>query len=447
MPTRPQYSSLALQAASDALYAVIGDAYDSSALRVAPTLGQIKQGARPGRERSGQRQNWLDREVAATLSELISHVLDVEDVQLVNEVAARAAADAAMELKYKLIPALTWDKVGTVGAINAFGYGGNERTSLGTSLASNGIWYAVGAAGVAAYSRDFGRTWTALTGLVGGPTLVDVAVSPANGYVAVAATSSQNVVHYATSSLGVWAASGTVFGGSMTSGAVRYDDVAGLFCLTAIVAGAPVVATSPTGATWTVRTTPASFPSGVQATSLAFYRAANRLVWVVQDSTTTSGSRSMHVATSTDGGVTWSYVGATTMLYSGASGAFLQRLSVDQSTGRLFATSQGSGIIVNSQIRYSDDSGATWTTKTLNQTTQKPINVASMQGVAVAGVGTQLIYSADGGDNWRQLGNLDQIAGATDVVVGEGGNGFFALTNTTLYATPRYGLQGGIVST
>lgn len=91
--------SLILQLASDTNYAVQSDAYDATAIKVAPSLGVLKQGVRPARQFGAQHKNWIDREIALYLA-----ALHTDDGAIRTEFAAadtaeanaRAAADTAL---------------------------------------------------------------------------------------------------------------------------------------------------------------------------------------------------------------------------------------------------------------------------------------------------------------------------------------------------------------
>ena len=73
MTTPTEYSSNALQVATDATYAAQGDAYDGSSVKATPTLAEVKQGTmRPLRQVAAQVRNWVDREFASILSALIA---------------------------------------------------------------------------------------------------------------------------------------------------------------------------------------------------------------------------------------------------------------------------------------------------------------------------------------------------------------------------------------
>lgn len=80
MTTPVEYSSNALQVASDATYAALGDAYDGTVVRPAtdPSLATLKQGSRPARQMAARIRNWIDREFAKVLTALIGEMAYVK---------------------------------------------------------------------------------------------------------------------------------------------------------------------------------------------------------------------------------------------------------------------------------------------------------------------------------------------------------------------------------
>lgn len=85
----PIYDSTALQVGNDANYSTLGDTWDGSPTKVAPSAGVIAQGERPMRQRPAQFQNWLMNQFAQVMKRLR---VDIDP--FVNELQDLAALTA-----------------------------------------------------------------------------------------------------------------------------------------------------------------------------------------------------------------------------------------------------------------------------------------------------------------------------------------------------------------
>jgi len=102
MARKAIYDSAALQTGADANYSTASDAYDGSPVKITPSLGLLKQGARPKRQQPAQYMNWLLNQIAQVSLGLIDHTAELDAADVVNAaniatVAANLAANAAQD--------------------------------------------------------------------------------------------------------------------------------------------------------------------------------------------------------------------------------------------------------------------------------------------------------------------------------------------------------------
>lgn len=304
-----------------------------------------------------------------------------------------------------------------VGQIPALNWTLGPTLTPGTSLAYNEnarVWMAVGAAGAAARSTDFGASWTSVT-LPGPESGTSVDISNAGTMVILNANVAATTPLYESSNGTTWN-SRTPFAAytSVRVPNVVFSETSAVWVATLLGTLNPVVWTSADRVTWTQRTTPAGFTGTAAASntsSLAIHKASGRMVWAYNIAATGT----THYATSDDG-VTWTY--RTSIV---VAGFFFSAVVCDQSTGRFFLQITNG---TSTRLYRSDDSGVTFSlvaTLGFSLSTVAAQGSLVMSSVFTAGA-NQPIYSLDSGATWRFAG----VEGISNVFAGGGGFVAFA---------------------
>lgn len=278
---KPEYSSAALDVASDANYSVQSDARDGTPTKVVPSAGIITQGARPARQFGAQHRNWLDSEFAAIKTAIIEHVLEIEDVQRASPALTfREATNVAAPIwKVKFNP--------YAGEWYAIGPGASGATDTPSFLRSrNPFSWIVGATEIGAGALD--------------PMVpADVAFNDAG----IIIVPDQNIDYMLRYNGSTWAVISAALGDDPSAGPhVVWDPVSGLFCYAFFHTVSPyarVFTSADDGATWTSRTGPA-----VGATTIGVSMETDGAGTIWMQAFDSAGG--VNFSSSTDGGVTWS---------------------------------------------------------------------------------------------------------------------------------------------
>ncbi len=416
--TDPIYSSLVLTIASDANYSAEGDAYDGKPLKVAPTAGALLQNARPRRQRAAQHENWLMNQFAQLLQALHDDGDRVEGdfIDYQAAITALLAARRAEWLRsYGLVRALNFPTRVASGSAN-------QRSAVfapGTMR-----WYIAMSDTIQA-SRDGGQTWALDT---------PAAIAPGSS----ASDPSGNVVFCGTGGGGQYAyeldavtdtwTQRTVLAGHAADGHVVFDPVSGHWVWQSYNAavGNFLAKRSTDRVTWTDATTLPAGAAGWGATAnvsdLGINPTSGRAVAIAR-----TGATTLKVATTDDGGDTWTAQASITTTIDATSIA----ISFNEGEGA-FYLAVGEEATPSSEVWRSVD-GATWTKQcTLDVSCMHkiagfgPLLVAT----ATSGPGARNVYSLDSGVTW-QLGGMN-LEGAGKGVFAGGGRPF-ALTDTHRY--------------
>lgn len=409
---KPEYSSPALQYAGDASYSAQGDARDGTPTKVTPTLGIIRQGARPGRQLPSQYDNWVRNQLVGVANAIISHVLEID------ESGSR-------------IPALNWSAVSAMGVTPiAVGWSDAEQA-----------WYAleVGTTSVRR-STDYGKTWNASGALAvanNGGTFSDVAFDTAGN---VCFANSNNVYEGPLVAYGtpiVWTKRASVLGGG-SSYSIVFEPVSGNFCVVGQDTNAWLY-TSSNRATWTARTLPGTWTS---TTGLALaIGAGNGLVVVVFRDTATNQFRT---ARSANGGVTWTNDQAI-VINAGItfSASIPPTRPVFSAADGLWYVAVSQGSPRKTQV-FSSPDAITWTSASTLLVNDCRFVGMQCLGSLLVGLNDdgRVFCSVNKGVSWFRCGATLAPQGVTTInnKFKGGGNGLLIVASTSASATTRYGM-------
>jgi len=421
MSDKPIYSSQALEIATDINFAAAGDDVDDSPVKIQPSLAELRQGMRPGRQFGGQYRNWLDRQFAALLSALIedqNHDEDELAAYRVEMTTLLAARRAEWMHTWGSLPALNFGAPVTVNGIN-------RRLRYVPELST---WFGVGATNTGRSSATFGRAWTDLALPAGGRVSHDIDVTP-TGLVAIANNGSATLDVRSPTNL--WSAPVLPGGVVADRPSVRYDSVHALWVVVHGSGTGPKVFTSPDAAAWTARTTPAEFGGPSTDNLLALNPASGRLVWL--HANTNAGA--LRWATSDDGGMTWTPRGEH--LIGGGSPPGLS-LRYDELLDMFVCAWSRNGV---SRVLRSSTQGESFA-----EVGAVGVEIGSLGTVgalycAAAGAFGDIVFSPDAGATWRYGGH--RLGAAANVFAG--GGGFLAATASSVTASLRLYANGPLV--
>ncbi len=330
----------------------------------------------------------------------------------------------------------------------------NFRTAVAIAGGANsllwspyeGHWYAFGTSDNVRRSDDQGTSWSASSEVSGGTprNLARAAVSPSE----IVALNFQSRDVYRKSS-GTWTKHTNALAGApgaLTTPRIVYDEVNGLFIAAYYGGSSIVIETSPTGVTWTPRSLPGAWAGGHSRHGIATYGGRTVLV-ARKDATTTESS----VATSDDGGLTWTARTALTHVDAATAqdeNTFLDVLGMGPE-GVMYTpcdTNTGGG-----EVLLSTNGGETFTSK-LTYAGRMLVNPlpfgaawVAMTGTAAGGFALQFagearfVYSLDQGATWLDSGYDVPSKGLQHVAPCEGG--FAIYTNT---GGARMGFRFGV---
>lgn len=318
-----------------------------------------------------------------------------------SEATTRAAADVALRNFVRRIP------------VQSFPHRGTYSTGLGKAV-WNPIrqrWFAVGgpdaAANIIVHSCDQGGGWTAETLAASAVRWVDIDVDPTTGNMVAASNSTSLAVYDAATY--TW----SLVTLTQAASGVRFDPIRNMWCAVGYGGGAhhawTAPAASPTGA-WTD-----NGPTGLGGTNaprVEVNKTTGRLVaWNAPLSTEIS------LATSDDGGVTWT---ARTSITSGLSSVSNVSVSIAFSSSESRALMSIAFGSQSTMYLESLDDGATWSVKATHATTGQA-RIGSLacfelgsgygacwlsvtyQSTISSGVKPHLRVSYDGGATWLYL--------------------------------------------
>jgi hypothetical protein len=220
---------------------------------------------------------------------------------------------------------------------------------------------------------------------------------------------------------------------------VVYDPVHNRWChFVAPQAASHKIKTSSNRTTWTVASAPpgGDWDQDYEGFCLGCSRTTGRIVAMAS----TTGNKIV-VATSDDGGVTWTTRASLPALtFSGTD--FFASLTCDETTNVWFYVQGEITGTPTSRVYMSTDGGATWTlVKSLATSCLYSITVFGELLVGLAKTGStsqEVVWSDDSGVTWH-LSGLDLGAGSTPPGIFAGGGGLAIPTNGHVYVSQRTG--------
>jgi hypothetical protein len=355
----------------------------------------------------------------------------------------RIPADHLNDLFKKALQGSVNAKTSLTALVNFIGQAAFTNFRPGVSVSANsllwvpseGNWYSLGSSDNVRRSSDYGATWSASSEVSGGTarTVVRGAASPSE---IVALTLSRDVYR---KNAGAWVKHVNALPSlpdTFTTPRIVYDSVAGLFIAAYANSSTIKIATSPTGVTWTARSLPGAWSAGHTRAGIATF--GGRTVLVARQSAADTASS---VATSDDGGVTWTARSSLTHVSLDTSqdeNRFLDTLGMNGSTVMYIACDTKNG---GAEVFTSSNGGETFTSA-LSFATARTLLCPLPFGVAwVAMSGTpeqalalewsgeaRLLYSLDAGATWLDSGVDVAGKGLQALVPGDGG--FAICTNS-----------------
>lgn len=306
-------------------------------------------------------------------------------------------------------------------------------------------WYSVGGVGGSndevRYSRDEGVSWTSMSPTALTLKAVDIDAAP-DGVVVVGYASGTKVTRWDGST---WSDI-VVFSGSAANAAVVYDPVNELWCVAGEASGQQVY-TSPDGTTWTSRT-PAL--AGGSTPRLWVNKATGRII------STGTASSAVQMATSDDGGVTWTARTAVSPSFGGTLETSRISMACNAEGVWLLAASDNTN---HMKVYVSTDDGTTFTlAKDFGELggcfNFCMANMGELWGLLKyhSTDGFTIVYSVDNGATWRDTGWAPNgaVTGVnTEMCLAASDSGFMltlALDDAgKAYPSIRVGLPGKIL--
>ncbi len=298
-------------------------------------------------------------------------------------------------------------------------------------------WVATGASKVVRESFSAGQVFqaNAVSGLGGAANALQVGVKDSDGTMVVTTDADEIYEH---NGISTWTRRTVVFGVAADAGEVYrvgYDPINALWLAGSCGGSVGVFYSSPDRVTWTG----VSVPSGGanQAPLMAIDKANGRVCFAKR-----RGASGTEFLASDDGGTTW--VTATyALLAHGFTANYKQSLTFEEVSG-LFIFTIGNSSTPASKV-YTSPDGLTWTLK-VSLAAACIFRIATIGELWLAQVGSfAFAVSTDRGVTWRRTdfepdNTVAALEGSTAC------NQFLAFTTSTVYASPRYG-QGGAVLT
>jgi hypothetical protein len=284
-------------------------------------------------------------------------------------------------------------------------------------------WYAVGdnSADALDVSYTDGRTWKSLTGSLGSSlTLLDIAFDLAGNGVAIASATG-DIYTGASSAWGTstWTHRASALPSSPSDGRITYDAVHSKFvAVWRNGSSGIVIATSPTGTTWTSQTLPASWSgyTGNAAVPVIYY-ADGTLIAALID--LVGSPNAVRIIRSTDGGTTWTDVDDQNIVVAGTPNEV--SIAYEPNYAVWFVSASSSS---GTQMVQSQDDGVTWIpVAPLNPGPQfSLLEIICLCGVLI-GLNTdgRIFFSSNLGTNWNLATAHKGSSGApTGIRLGDG---------------------------